>query len=206
MALPATAARKHLKDGSDEFTVVVQRSCCAHNRAVRRHAIRIALQCYALTYKEPRFFFFVGMKNRTVSHRSCIGALQGSVVLLCLFVICVTVRGQTRIAGIVSDQRGASIAEASVEFASGPRIVRTRTDERGEFAFATEDANGTLTVHAAGFETVRITLDGKRSSEQLQIKLEPAGVIERIVISADDERIPITPVSQYAIGQREIAS
>jgi outer membrane receptor protein involved in Fe transport len=39
----------------------------------------------------------------------------------------------------------------------------------------------------------------------LQIQLEPAGLIERIVVTADDERIPTTPVSEYAIGQRELA-
>ena len=146
------------------------------------------------------------MKNRTVRAWSCTGVLQTCVAIACIVTACVSVRAQTHIAGSVSDQTGAAIAQASVEFASGPRTVRTRTNEHGEFALVSEDASGTLTVQAAGFETARITLDQKRSSEQLQIRLEPAGVIERIVVSADDERIPVTPVSQYAIGRGEIAS
>jgi len=144
------------------------------------------------------------MRNRTV--RACTGVLQASVALICILLACAAVAAQHRIAGVVSDQAGAAIAQASVEFGNGPRSVRTRTDERGAFALVSESDEGTLVIQAAGFATARITLEAKQSTEQLEIKLEPASVIERIVVSADDERIPVTPVSQYAIGQREIAS
>lgn len=135
-----------------------------------------------------------------------IGVLQACAALACVLAACVSACAQTHIAGIVSDQTGAAIAQASVEFESGPRIVRTRTDEHGAFALLSESSDGTLIIQAAGFATARITLDAKRSTARLQITLEPAGVIERILVSADDERIPVTPGSQYAIGQREIAS
>ena len=83
--------------------------------------------------------------------------------------------------------------------------MRTRTDERGEFALLSESAAGMLTVQAAGFETVRMKLAGPAASEPLQIRLEPAAIIDRIVVSAGDERIPPTPTSEYALGKREIA-
>ena len=124
-----------------------------------------------------------------------------------LLLACATVAAQSnRIAGVVSDPTGASIAQALVEFENGPRIVRTRTNEQGEFELLNETGTGTLIVQAAGFSTARITLDEKRTAEPLRVRLEPAGLIERIVVNADDERIPLTPVSQYAIGRREIAS
>jgi outer membrane receptor protein involved in Fe transport len=110
------------------------------------------------------------------------------------------------ISGVVSDPTGASISQAAVEFESESATLRTRTDQRGEFTFATVSPGGVLIVQAAGFNTVRIKVDAQRSNEPIQIQLEPAGLLERIVVNADDERIPATPMSQYAIGRREIAS
>ena len=65
--------------------------------------------------------------------------------------------------------------------------------------------DGLLTVQSPGFNTKRIKVNVQAANEPLQIQLEPAGLIERIVVNADDERIPTTPASQYAIGQRELA-
>jgi len=114
---------------------------------------------------------------------------------------------QTKISGVVSDATGASISQASVEFeTSGGDDLRTRTNERGEFVFETKSASGVLRVQATGFTPVTIDLDGTRASEQIQVRLEPAPLLERIVVSAGDERIPPTPTSEYAIGKREIAS
>jgi len=146
------------------------------------------------------------MRNRTVTGPSCTRRLQASVAFACVLLACSTAAAQTRITGVVSDQTGASIAQALVEFDNGLRTVRTRTDDRGEFELVTETASGTLIVEATGFTSVRISLDDERVHDRLRIRLEPAGLIARIVVNADDERIPITPVSQYAIGQREIAS
>src|SRR5438045_563586 len=62
---------------------------------------------------------------------------------------------------------------------------------------------GTISVSSPGFTTVRISVPAAVEGP-LQIRLEPAGVIERIVVTADTERIPSTPVSQFAINQHEI--
>jgi outer membrane receptor protein involved in Fe transport len=63
-----------------------------------------------------------------------------------------------------------------------------------------------LIVQAAGFSTVRIDVGGERIDPPLRITLEPAGLLERIVITAGEERIPVTPTSQYSLGRREIAT
>lgn len=119
--------------------------------------------------------------------------------------MCASVKAQDRvISGVVSDSTGAKIAQAEVEFEFNGRIVRTRTDESGKFTLMSPTESGTLTVESAGFNTVRIELDAQ-PRDDLQISLEPRSLIERIVVTAGNERIPETPVSQYAIGRREIA-
>ena len=62
---------------------------------------------------------------------------------------------------------------------------------------------GTLSISSPGFNTIKI--DVSKPNEPLRIRLDPAGVIERIVVTADDERIPSTPTSQFAISQKEIS-
>ena len=64
--------------------------------------------------------------------------------------------------------------------------------------------SGTLTVQSAGFNTARMEIDQK-PREQVQITLQPASLMERIMVTTGDERIPVTPMSEYAIGRREIA-
>lgn len=145
------------------------------------------------------------MRSTTAAIYWCNRRSQASFILACVLFVCVDVEAQTRIAGVVSDPAGASIAEASVEFETSDGILRTRTDERGEFTLLSVSASGTLIVQATGFTTARLELREERLSQPLQIRLEPAGFIERIVVTADDERIPFTPTSEYAIGRREIA-
>jgi outer membrane receptor protein involved in Fe transport len=125
-----------------------------------------------------------------------------------MLFVCVTVAGQQQpvpISGVVSDAAGAAISQASVEFQTSVAVLRTRTDDRGEFVFVAARVDGTLVVKATGFETVRIALDGQRSTEQMSIRLQPASLTERIVVTAGDARIPAIATSQYAIGKREIA-
>lgn len=145
------------------------------------------------------------MRNRTSSDHSCTGRLQASLALVCLLFVCVSVKAQERvISGVVSDSTGAKIAQAEVEFEFGGRIVRTRTDEGGKFTLVSTAESGTLSVQSSGFNTARIELDALPRND-LEISLEPASLMERIVVTAGDERIPVTPASQYAVGRREIA-
>jgi outer membrane receptor protein involved in Fe transport len=118
----------------------------------------------------------------------------------------VNVKAQTEMKGVVFDPTGATIAQATVVFEFEGGSVRTRTDENGRFAFDNLKVGGTLIVQASGFKTYRVMLPGRRPPVTLPITLEPAGLLERIVVTADYERIPVTPISQYSLGQREIAA
>lgn len=145
------------------------------------------------------------MRNRTALFHSCTGRLQTSLVFVCLLFVCASVKAQERvISGVVSDSTGAKIAQAEVEFEFGDRTVRTRTDESGKFTLLSPAESGTLIVQSSGFNTARVELDAQPRND-LRIALEPASLMERIVVTAGDERIPVTPVSQYAIGRRQIA-
>ena len=145
------------------------------------------------------------MRNRTRSIHSCTGRLQTIVIVVCVLFACASVKAQERvISGVVSDSTGAKIPQAAVEFENNGRIVRTRTDESGKFTLVSAPESGTLTVQSAGFNTARIELDAQ-PCDDLQIWLQPASLMERIVVTANDERIPVTPTSQYAIGRKEIS-
>ena len=122
-----------------------------------------------------------------------------------MLFVCASVRTQERvISGVVSDSTGAKIPQAEVEFEVDGRVVRTRTDESGKFTLVSAAESGTLTVQLAGFNTARVELDAQPCND-LQIWLVPATLMERIVVTAGDERIPVTPTSQYSIGRRAIA-
>jgi outer membrane receptor protein involved in Fe transport len=110
-----------------------------------------------------------------------------------------------KISGTVSDPTGAAIERASVEFASNGDIVRTVTDATGSFTVLSAQPYGTLSITSPGFNTVRLDISNA-SNGPLRIRLDPASVIERILVTADDQRIPATPSSQFALSQREIAS
>ena len=148
------------------------------------------------------------MRNRTTTIQSCTKRLQASFALVCVLVAGVMAsaqQSQTQITGVVSDSTGASIAQASVEFETSDGTARTRTNDRGEFVLLSKTALGMLIVEAAGFSPARVKLDGTRSNEPLRVRLEPTPLIERIVVTADTERIPATPTSEYAVGRRELA-
>lgn len=118
----------------------------------------------------------------------------------------VTASGQlqllTKITGVVSDPFGAAIANATVEFRTNEGSVRTATDDTGNFTVLSTEEYGTLLVSSPGFSP--IMLDIAKPVEPLHIKLEPAGVIERILVTDDRERIPATPVSQFGISRSEL--
>ena len=137
----------------------------------------------------------------------CTRIRQGSTVLLCLiFVVKIDAQQPlTKISGIVADPTGAAIQRASVEFASEGKTIRTLTDAAGFFTVLSTRSYGTLSITSPGFNPVRFNVS-KPANEPLQIRLEPASVIERIVVTADQERIPATPSSQFTISQHELNS
>ena len=107
-----------------------------------------------------------------------------------------------KISGVVSDSSGAAIANASVEFEANGNSVHTATDDSGNFTVLSAQPYGTLSISSPGFNTIKI--DVTKTNEPLRIRLEPAGAIERILVTADEQRIPSTPTSQFAISRREL--
>ena len=114
-------------------------------------------------------------------------------------------RPLNKISGTVSDPTGAAIERASVEFGSNGNTVRTVTDATGSFTVLSTQSHGTLSITSPGFNTFRVDISSV-ANEPLQIRLDPASVLERIVVTADDERIPQTPSSQFALSQPQINS
>jgi len=127
-------------------------------------------------------------------------------VLLFLLVITLTSASAqqqlTKISGVVSDPNGSAIANASVEFAANGNTIHTETDASGSFTVLSPQPYGILSVSSPGFSTIKFVVT--TASESLRIRLEPAGVIERILVTDNSERIPSTPTSQFALSQNEI--
>ena len=145
------------------------------------------------------------MRNRTGPANFCTRRRQGFVVVLSLtlaFASNTLAQQQLKISGVVADSTGAAIPNAAVEFDANGTSVRTATDAAGSFTVLSTQPYGTLSVSAPGFTTV--TIEVSKIDQPLRIRLEPAAVIERILVAGDDERIPATPVSQFALSRREI--
>jgi outer membrane receptor protein involved in Fe transport len=145
------------------------------------------------------------VRNRTGPVVLC-SRLRQSVLMFCWFAGVLNVAAQqplNKIYGTVTDPTGAAIQLASVEFAANGSVVRTVSDATGSFTVLSAEPYGTLSVTSPGFNTVRVDIS-KAASEPLQIRLQPAGVLERILVTGDDERIPATPLSQFALSEREI--
>ena len=108
-----------------------------------------------------------------------------------------------KITGVVSDQNGAAIANATVEFDANGTTTRTTTDETGNFTVLSTRTYGTLSISSPGFSSVQIKLTS--IDDPLRIQLYPAGVMERIVVNAPVD-YDHTPVSQFNLGRHEIDS
>src|SRR4051812_7477434 len=102
------------------------------------------------------------------------------------------------LSGVVCDRNRAPVANAVVTFRTVAGTIRTLTDDQGRFNIANSQLTGTLTVSSPGFATSVLAISSAR--EIVQILLEPAAVIERIEISATEERIPATPASVFSLG------
>ena len=145
----------------------------------------------------------LAVRNRTALSFLCTRIRQSSVVFFCLIGFVTAQQPLTKITGTVRDENGAAIQKASVEFSANGTLVRTLTDATGFFTVLSTQAHGTLSISSPGFNTVSVDVS-KVASEPLQIRLEPASVLERILVAADDDRIPATPSSQFAINKADI--
>jgi outer membrane receptor protein involved in Fe transport len=126
------------------------------------------------------------------------------VVIACVFFVCANAVAQQRvISGVVTDTAGATIADALVDFENSGGFVRTRTDKSGQFTLSSATTDGTLTVQSAGFNPKRININAQAFAQRLQIQLEPASLLERIVV--DYEPSLPKPVFENSISRTELA-
>ncbi len=142
------------------------------------------------------------MRNRTET----IGRRSRRCLALCgIVIVAITASAQqqlAKISGVVSDSNGAAVAHAVVEFTSNGNTIRTETDDGGNFTVLSTLPYGMLSVSSPGFNT--ISLEVKQADEPLRIRLAPAALIERILVSDNTERIPSTPTSQFALSQNDL--
>ena len=130
----------------------------------------------------------LAVRNRTGLVCLCNKRRQSWATALCSVFVCLAVataqqQQVTKISGVVSDPTGAAIPNASVEFDSKGSTVRTQTDRGGNFRLLSTQAYGTLSISSPGFATAKIEVSGA-ATEPLQIRLEPAATIERIIVNA----------------------
>src|ERR1043165_5010149 len=146
------------------------------------------------------------VRDREIDNKATPGRRTPKWLLFLLALTLTSASAQqqlTKISGVVSDPNGSAIANASVEFAANGNTIRTETDSAGIFSVLSPQPYGTLSVSSPGFSTIK--LEVTTASEPLRIRLEPAPLIERILVTDNAERIPSTPISQFAITQNEIS-
>lgn len=91
--------------------------------------------------------------------------------------------------GLVKDKTGAAIENATIELRTDEQILRTRTDAAGQFSLPASSRfpKATLIVSAAGFATAWFDLLPERANTTIDIRLEPAPLIERIDVTVAGE-------------------
>lgn len=137
--------------------------------------------------------------------RSQLWATAIATALLCLWLAC-PLAGQTdsTLSGIVNDSFGSPIANALIQFDSGGGIIRVTTNAVGAFLIHTSVPDGILDVSADGFRPIRLKVSSQSPPGLLQLRLDPAGLVERLEVRVAGEPIPATTLSQYGIGRHEL--
>jgi len=106
--------------------------------------------------------------------------------------------------GLVVDANRAPVHNVRIEFRSADVTRLTTTDETGRFKL-TQVGVGTLLASYPGFAPVKIEVGPETRSEPLQIYLQPAPLVERLVVaSAKADRITALPNSQFSISRQEL--
>jgi len=106
--------------------------------------------------------------------------------------------------GVVFDSDRAPVSNVSIEFHSvnGTRV--TATDENGRFSVP-RDGPGTLRVSYPGFAPLKIEIKDEALSAPLQIYLQPAPIVERIIVaSVGTDHISALPNSQFSISKQQL--
>ena len=135
------------------------------------------------------------MKEKSTVARLFIRALLcrslNAVALIALLNANVSGQQSLTISGVVLDPSGATIRDAAIELHVGDHLSTTRADHEGHFVINLDfseqsKATAVLVVSAYGFAGKEIQLSLADHPNRLEVKLEPAPVIARIQVDAND--------------------
>src|SRR6266849_4460405 len=131
-----------------------------------------------------------------------------SLLICCsLFTFATIVRAQQKriLQGVVFDSSGAPVDKARIEFRSDTETRLATTDDTGGFAIPNITSGGRLLVSYPGFTTVAIVVRSTSVTDPLQIYLQPAPLVERIIVTpVGGDHISAVPNSQFSISKQEI--
>ena len=130
-------------------------------------------------------------------------------VVLALTSSISTAQKTITISGRVLDNTGAAIANASVELRSGDQSTHRKTDDSGVFSF---DALLTrpgvkevsLVISASGFADKRVILMATLWKAPVEVRLDPAPIVERIEINANEERVSSLAGNRVSLDPKTI--
>jgi outer membrane receptor protein involved in Fe transport len=124
---------------------------------------------------------------------------------LLTFAPIVRAQRQRILHGVVLDSNSAPVYKARIEFRTAAETRLATTDNNGSFAVPNITVGGTLLVSYPGFTPVKIEVRTDALGDSLQIHLQPAPVVERIVVTPGGaDRISALPNSQFSISKHEI--
>jgi outer membrane receptor protein involved in Fe transport len=116
---------------------------------------------------------------------------------------------QSRLHGVVRDVGGAPLPGATVSLRVGNESRTTHTDESGRFSFSDFPLQrGNLSVSASTFQSIQVPLDAISYSQELQLVLRPAGVNERVIVSATRTELPLSqaPGSTIVFSEQDLSA
>ena len=127
------------------------------------------------------------------------------LVLVCLLAVMVSALAQEnyRVAGTVSDQRGAAIVNATISLMTSQRVVvaTATTDSTGSFALTSVSAGDYLIrVGSSGFAQRELLLNVQQNTGEVKIVLSIQPVIEEVTVTADPGQIEDVSVTSQQVN------
>ncbi len=145
------------------------------------------------------------LRRLTFSANACAAI---GVALFCLSLAAAAQAQKVRVAGVVQDASGASIAGAQVELHAKSFAASAITDSAGAFAFGNvPESSGTLEVTAKGFQPASVPWNSSAgSSTQVAITLSASPLNQRVEVTANRATTLTTdvPVSDVQLTREDL--
>ena len=145
------------------------------------------------------------LRRLTFSANACAAI---GVALFCLSLAAAAQAQKVRVAGVVQDASGASIAGAQVELHAKSFAASAITDSAGAFAFGNvPESSGTLEVTAKGFQPASVPWNSSAgSSTQVAITLGASPLNQRVEVTANRATTLTTdvPVSDVQLTREDL--